>query len=302
MNPIYKFELTIGEDTQRAFPIWRDDLTKDFELQSNQQFFRAKLSGKLTFESVDYERIVAADFDAQFLLEIFISYDAGETWTSYWNGTFWKTDCEFDGDAETVVVTPTVNDQYNDVLAGLEKEYNLIELLPDIVPVKMDKRPMIQVYVPGQSVIGCFLSGMWWEQECESVEANETIIIGGQTLNKLTDYLHFYLNKTERVVEVSGNMTPTLPDIFAGLAPSGTDYEFTNGAYKFKYQYIQQSGGSAVYWQIIRVSDNTVLWQYAKYAKLGELSTDAIFGSYSSRNLCKIGEVFPHFCTVHVQN
>lgn len=262
MNPVYKFELTIGEDTQQAFPLWRDDLAKDFELESGQQFFRAKLSGKLTFESVDYARIVAADFDTQFLLEIFISYDAGATWASYWHGTFWKTDCEFDGDNETVIVTPTVNDEYNDVLAGLEKEYNLIELLPEIVSVKIDKRPMIQVYVPGQSVIGCFLSGMWWEQECEPVEADETIIIGGQSLNKLTDYLYFYLNKTERVIDVSGSMTPELPDVFAGVIADENGYELTNGAYKFKYQYIQQSGGSAVYWQIIRVSDDSVLWQY----------------------------------------
>ena len=252
MNPVYKFELTIGEETQQAFPLWRDDLAKDFELESGQQFFRAKLSGKLTFESVDYARIVAADFDTQFLLEIFISYDAGATWASYWHGTFWKTDCEFDGDNETVIVTPTVNDEYNDVLAGLEKEYNLTELLPEIVPVKMDKRPMVQVYIPGQSVIGCFLSGMWWEQECEP-ESDTSV---------LENDLCFYLNKTERVVSISGSMTPELPDIFAGVVPTGTDYEYTNGGYKFTYEYTTGSGYAAHTWKIIRVSDNVVLWQF----------------------------------------
>ena len=104
---------------------------------------------------------MAQVFDFQFLLTIYISYNGGNTWSEYWNGTFWKTDCEFDDDSESVTVTPTVHDQYNDVLAGLEKEYNLIDLLPEIVQVRADKRPMIQVYVPGQSSIGCFLSGMW---------------------------------------------------------------------------------------------------------------------------------------------
>ena len=168
MNPIYKFELTAWNTTQQAFPIYKDDLAKDFEKESNQEFFRAKLSGKLTFQRDDYTFIVSQAFDTQFVLEIFISYNAGQSWASYWRGTFWKTDCEFDGDAETVVVQPTVWDQYNDVLAGMDKEYNLIELAPEIAPVKADKRPMIQVYVPGQSVIGCFLSGMWWEQECDA--------------------------------------------------------------------------------------------------------------------------------------
>ena len=59
MNPIYKFELTAGNTTQQAFPIYKDDLAKDFEKESNQEFFRAKLSGKLTFESDDYTFIVS---------------------------------------------------------------------------------------------------------------------------------------------------------------------------------------------------------------------------------------------------
>ena len=174
MNPIYKFQLSAGSATQQAYPIYKDDLAKDFEKESNQQFFRAKLSGKLTFERNDYTFIVSKAFDTQFVLEISISYNAGRAWTSYWRGTFWKTDCEFDNDTQTVIVQPTVIDQYSDVLAGIDKEYNLIDLLPEIVAVIADKRPMIQVYVPGQSVIGCFLSGMWWEQECEP-ESNVTI-------------------------------------------------------------------------------------------------------------------------------
>ena len=269
MNPIYKFELTIGETTERCYPIYKDDLAKDFELQSNQQFFRAKLSGKLTFQSVDYDRIVAAAFDTQFLLEIFISYNAGQTWTSYWSGTFWKTDCDFDGDAKTVHVTPTVNDQYNDVLAGMEKEYNLIDLLPEIVPVKLDKRPMIQVYVPGQKVIGCFLSGMWWEQECESVLESDTVEISGHNYPALTYKYHFALNTTLAVVEVSGNMSPQLPNMFTkrytgdnrfNPAAQGTT-EIAGTDYTFSYFFYVGAGGATQKWQIIRNSDSTVMWE-----------------------------------------
>ena len=155
----YPPELYVGES--RVFPIYKDDLAKNYEKESGQEFFRAKLSGKLTFQSDDYTFIVSKAFDTQFVLEIFISYNAGQSWTSYWRGTFWKTDCEFDDDAQTVVVQPTVLDQYNDILAGLDKEYNLIDLAPSMAQIQADKRPMVQVYVPGQNVIGCFLSGMW---------------------------------------------------------------------------------------------------------------------------------------------
>lgn len=261
MNPIYKFELTANGTTQRAFPVYKDDLSKDFEKESNQEFFRAKLSGKLTFQRDDYTFIVSKAFDTQFVLEIFISYNAGQSWTSYWRGTFWKTDCEFDGDAETVVVQPTVWDQYNDVLAGMDKEYNLIELAPEIVPVKADKRPMIQVYVPGQSVVGCFLSGMWWEQEAEP-ESDET---------KLVNDFKFALNKVMTIADVSGTMSPQLPTAFSKVfsgderfdpRAQGTQ-EFTASGYKLVYGYGAGSGGSQFSWTIVRVSDNVSLWRFA---------------------------------------
>jgi len=258
MNPIYKFELTAGNTTQRAFPIYKDDLEKDFEKESNQEFFRAKLSGKLTFESDDYTFIVSQAFETQFVLEIFISYNAGQSWTSYWRGTFWKTDCEFDGDAETVVVQPTVWDQYNDVLAGMDKEYNLIELAPEIVPVKADKRPMIQVYVPGQSVIGCFLSGMWWEQECEA-ESNET---------KLVNDFYFTLNKRQRILEITQTGTPTLPDFAMGTPGSGAYYTITAGGFSFSARYDETTDPENPFnvWEITRISDGVTLFRYKSYA------------------------------------
>ena len=250
MNPIYKFEL----NSRQTFPVYKDDLEKEFEQEQNQQFFRGKLTGKLIFTGPDYAWIVAQVFDFQFLLTIYISYNGGNTWSEYWNGTFWKTDCEFDDDSESVTVTPTVHDQYNDVLAGLEKEYNLIDLLPEIVQVRADKRPMIQVYVPGQSSIGCFLSGMWWEEECTAID-NESDLV-----NKY----YFALNRSERLVEVTGEMQPAIPEVFVGTPPASdrTSYEYTNGEYKFSYQYVSTSQGQSTTWAIIRVSDNVTLWQY----------------------------------------
>lgn len=246
--------------TPIAYPIYKDDLAKDFEKESNQEFFRAKLSGNLSFVGPDYDWIVGRAFDFQFVITVFISYNAGQTWTEYWRGTFWKTDCDFDDDAKTVSVKPTVWDQYNDVLAGMDKEYNLIELAPEIAPVKADKRPMVQVYVPGQSVVGCFLSGMWWEQEAEP-ESDET---------KLVNDFHFSLNKVMTIADVSGSMSPQLPTafskVFAGDArfnpqtPQTT--EFTASGYKLVYLYAAGSGGSTYRWTIVRVSDDTALWQY----------------------------------------
>ena len=60
------------------------------------------------------------------------SDDWGQTYNQYYKAKFMKTDCTFNDDDKLVTVQPETIDQYNDVLAGLEKEYNLIELAPQI--------------------------------------------------------------------------------------------------------------------------------------------------------------------------
>ena len=263
MYPIYKFELTAGATTQRAYPIYKDDLAKNYEKESGQEFFRAKLSGQLTFESDDYTFIASKAFDTEFIVEIFISYNAGQSWQSYWRGSFWKTDCEFDEDAQTVAVKPNPLDEYADILAGLDKEYNLIELAPAMAEIQADKRPMIQVYVPGQSVIGCFLAGMWWEQECEP-ESNESKLAetGDGKLN-------FAINKSLLIADVSGTTSPQLPEYFTGVFTDAKfnpmqngNQEFVKGDYKLNYYFYAGGGGYTVIISIIRIADSVTLWKY----------------------------------------
>lgn len=264
MNPIYKFQLSANGATQQAFPNRKDDLAIDYALEQNQEFYRGKLSGKLTFQKDDYLFIRSKAFDTQFDIVIYISYNAGQTWTVYWSGQFWKTNCQFDEDNQTAIVTPTVNDRYNAVLAGMEKEYNLIDLVPVIEPVKLDKRPMIQVYVPGQTVIGCFLSGMWWEQECESVLETDTVEIEDQTYPALEYKYHFSFNKAQRQINVTQTGTPTIPTLFYGTMPETvtTNYEYTSGGYKFRYTFSVPGQYAQLDWEIIRVSDGVTLWSY----------------------------------------
>lgn len=254
MNPIYKFTLSANGGAERqAFPVYGDDLAKDFELQTNEQFYRAKLSGKLTFVKDDFIFIESQSFDTQFGVKIYISYDNGTSWTQYWVGQFWKTDCEFDADNDNVTVTPEVVDQYTKLLAGLDKEFNLIDLAPEIVPVKLDKRPMVQVYVPGESAIACFLSGMWWEQECEAITSEAQLTATGD--NKL----NFQKLKTARVLEISGTMVPQLPQSAFVEEPGHPYYfNFVSDGYRF----ICVWNGVNVEWTIADVNDPTIAWGY----------------------------------------
>lgn len=262
MNPIYKFQLSAGNDTRQASPLYKDDLAIDYELEQNQEFYRGKLSGKLTFQKDDYEFIRSKAFDTQFDVTIYISYNGGQAWTAYWSGQFWKTDCAFNEDDQTAIVTPSVNDRYNTVLAGMEKEYDLIGLAPEIEQIQIDKRPMIQIYVPGDNVIACFLSGMYWEQDCEVVDS-ESI---------LTEKYYFALCSSQRVAELTGTTTPVLPDIFNGSVPVVEDsFEYSQGGYKLQFTYTEDSDSSLSVWKIIRESDSTILWSHQETNQLRSL-------------------------------
>lgn len=206
MTPKYRFFLQIGEDgtKQTVRPNYKDDLTLDYELETNQRFYRAKLSGKINFVRADYDIINDAPFDSEFFLYIEKSDDWGQTYNQYYKAKFMKTDCTFNDDDKLVTVQPETIDQYNDVLAGLEKEYNLIELTPQIEYLTIRKRPLIQIYVPGDSIVSCFLGGTNWEQD-----ANATT-----DQNALIQTYHFALCNILKEIQITSHGSP---EVISGL-------------------------------------------------------------------------------------
>lgn len=263
-NPEYTFSLSAwqgGTEIARieATPIYPASISKDFDKESGQMFFRAKLNGKFTFVGTDYDFITAQSFDTKFVVEVSASFQPG----IYWKGYFYKTDCEFDADGKKIETSFAVDDDYKAVLDGLDKEFNLIELIPEIEPIKMDKRAMIQVYVAGQSTIGCYLSGMWWEQSCNAEDDDY----------KLKNTYLFARNKNLRVIEITAGLADNaeVPDVYYDDAPSdpspipagGYSYTITNGGYAFSYR-IYHPFSTSPDWRedisIIRISDNTIMW------------------------------------------
>lgn len=267
MTPRYRFFLQIGEDgtQQTVCPNYKDDLTLDYELETNQRFYRAKLSGKINFVRADYDIINDAPFDSEFFLYIEKSDDWGQTYNQYYKAKFMKTDCTFNDDDKLVTVQPETIDQYNDVLAGLEKEYNLIELAPQIEFLTIRKRPLIQIYVPGDSIVSCFLGGTNWEQD-----ANATT-----DQNALVRTYHFALCNILKEIQITPNGSPSaIGGLYTGRMKTGANannfegnlYPELNVDY---YIYISQQtieglpfGGVIV--EIRKRSDDTVMFRYSK--------------------------------------
>lgn len=246
---------------QLVKPNYKDDLAKEYELETNQRFYRAKLSGKLTFQNQDYDAINNEAFDTVFNFLIFKSDDLGLTWYRYFTGKFMKTDCEFDDDHKKVVVQPDVLDEYNDVLAGLEKEYNLIELAPRIDSCIITKRPLIQIYIPGDSVVSCFLGGVYWEQDAEAIDDRNALIRTYYfALCNLLKEINVTVNGTPADANGTyvGRMTPGANNTFTGtLYP-----ERTNGYFIRASQVYSPPFFGVVIYDIVRSSDNVVVFHF----------------------------------------
>ena len=267
MTPKYRFFLQIGEDgtKQTVRPNYKDDLTLDYELETNQRFYRTKLSGKINFVRADYDIINDAPFDSEFFLYIEKSDDWGQTYNQYYKAKFMKTDCTFNDDDKLVTVKPETTDQYDDVLAGLEKEYNLIELAPQIEFLTIRKRPLIQMYVPGDSIVSCFLGGTNWEQD-----ANATT-----DQNALIQTYHFALCNILKEIQITSHGSPAvISGLYTGRMATGASannfegklYPELNVNY---YIYITQQridglpfGAVAV--EIRKQSDDTAMFSYTK--------------------------------------
>lgn len=267
MTPKYRFFLQIGEDgtKQTVRPNYKDDLTLDYELETNQRFYRAKLSGKINFVRTDYDIINDAPFDSEFFLYIEKSDDWGQTYNQYYKAKFMKTDCTFNDDDKLVTVQPETTDQYDDVLAGLEKEYNLITLAPTIQRITINKRPLIQIYVPGDSVVSCFLGGTNWEQDANATSDQSALV---QTY-------HFALCNILKEIQITPNGSPAvIGGLYTGRMATGASannfegklYSELNVNY---YIYISQQRFDglpfgAVIVEIRKRSDDTAMFRYTK--------------------------------------
>lgn len=209
MYPIYKFLLTASGTTRRSYPVYGEGLQKEWTLEGGERFFRERLTGDLTFEGEDYTFIRGYLFGTVFSLTVQISQDAGDSWTDYWTGEFTLADCTVNEDNETITVQPSPVDKYAALLDGIEKEFDIVKLTPAMAKVTLDKRPMLQVYRSGANVVGCWLGGMWWEQDCEAVEDSSELARCG-----------FSLCASQSAVMVSGNI---YPDATGGATLSGPE-------------------------------------------------------------------------------
>lgn len=263
-----EFQFYPGVDVR---PTYKDELSLEYSLETNQKYYRAKLSGKIAFLADDFYYILNQPFDTEYKIVILKSNDRGLLWEKYWLGKFMQTDCDFDDDDQRLEVQPEVLDEYIDVLSAYDHEYNLIELAPEIKRLRMDKRPLLQTYVPGDSVVGCFLAGSSWEQEVTEKITDK---------DDLVDIYRFSLCNSLKEIKVETFGTPNVDGLYTGRFVESTispgEYQATLHSNDGQYYITMLTSGNLMTVDIIRDSDGLTMFEgVATNEDFGTFNLDA---------------------------
>lgn len=227
----YQFILQAGAQLRLAYPIWKKDLSKEYAYEQNQMFMRAKLTGNLIFQRNDYDFIMAQSIETKIYLTIKVDYNHSGIFTDYWRGSFHLTDCTINVDDKMVTVKPEVEDRYNKILAGLDKEFDLVTLKPAAQEVDYFRRPMLQIYVLGESYVNCYVGGMHWEQEIDSSDHYETELIQDFYFGIVGKYYEIYFDTPP-----AGLTTPMVGFAeHANFTGEWSDFGNEDGMYRMTY-------------------------------------------------------------------
>ena len=292
----YRFILYDGQNNRLCHPVYKQDLALEWAFESQQYFRRANLSGQLVFVGADFDWIMSKDFEQKIYVYLSVDWNDSGTWQNYWTGSFHQTDCTINYDDKKITVKPNVEDRYTKILAGMEKEYDLIKLTPAVQPVNMTRRPMLQIYSAGEEVVSCFLSSMAWEQECESVTDD----------NKLIDDYHF--GQIGEYAEFAFGDNYFIGTVLSHGLDTGEWNDFgNNGTYQMNYfkQYIT-SAQDVVFRNGIRVYLNgtqTLIWEYYQDSTTGwqlipsEFTLSAKRTGYSDQTTTQtVSKIYGRWC------
>lgn len=149
-------------------PIYGDKLSIKHSMPDDERYYKESFNGTLTFVREDFFWIMskialATRFEVVYELELHAIEDNTDQLVTTLKFTI--TDCEIDEDNGIAKVKPTTKTRYDEVLDGLDREFNLVELNPVIEELTWYKRPVVQLYADGDSIVTNFLGTTHWEQE-----------------------------------------------------------------------------------------------------------------------------------------
>ena len=143
--------LKVNGSAVTTHPVFGDDIKVSVDKQDGEAFYRTKVSGTIRFVREDFDVIASVSHNATLTLVV--------TFGSTVIGTFdfLKSDTTLDYDDRVCTIKIATKDKYEDFLAKYDNKYNLPRLAPEITPLTLNKRPVLQFYfLHDKKITNCY--------------------------------------------------------------------------------------------------------------------------------------------------
>lgn len=259
---------------RRTYPTYNNDLGLESTRESRQIFFRTDMSGSLTFIKDDYEWLKSQSFETEFVYELKKSIDDGATYSLYFTGVFYKTDWTVDETDKKITTKVKSKDDYDLIMSQLDKEFDLLKLAPIKTRLAITKRPLIQLYVPGENTISCFLSGNSWEQEVLNPETDTNVLFNTYQFRKASSMQKCLVQNIDASTPIEGEFVNEF--VFDFFIPC--EWYSRDGIYKVRFQATEGPPGEYAM-SMVRRSDDVTLYQGVYFYQPSNPSTINPIGS-----------------------
>ena len=132
--------LKVNGNSVTTHPVFGDDIKISVSKQDNEAFYRTKINGTVKFVREDFDLIASLSHNAT--LTLVVGYGSQTLGTF----DFIKSDTTLDYDDRVCAIKIATKDRYEDFIAKYDNKYNLPRLAPEITPLTLNKRPVLQFY------------------------------------------------------------------------------------------------------------------------------------------------------------
>lgn len=251
-NPI---RWTIYTDEFRDVkPVYEGDLSIQSSREGGEMFFRSRLSGEITFVRGDFDYLLT-NVGMSDKVEVSVEEFTG-TWDLLWKGYFYRSDSVIDEDNRTWTVTPDPLDDYDNVMAAMDREFDLVRLDVPRTQVRFLQQPVIQVYLLGANYLTNYIGSTHWEQPL-AIEP---------PLQFDLEYTYFFA--PSGVYIIAGDDSVLDPDISGQYIYTGGSPPIfrDDGVYAMRLNPLVSSPD--IQWEVYEVASGTVVYRKALNAAL----------------------------------
>lgn len=162
-------------------------LSMKYKKESNQEFLRKSLEGKINLFGQDYEFLKNSSINDSYLFLI-------ERWDNhkyegYYTGLFNKATCKLDYEKCKCELKLTTLDQYTELLSKYDNTYDLIQLGVYQTNIDLCKRPIVQAYIRGGKTITAFMANTYYEQEVSEVIDDHKLLTETYLFNRVAEVI-----------------------------------------------------------------------------------------------------------------